>query len=204
MDTSRNILRNYAAMTLVSIGFLLFALWVAYAISGVLPYLCLFFGICLSSFFPLCRPPNMFFIPELWTDRKMELRELDQPSLRVLAFFKSRKAKRIVLSISFVLTLVVILAWYVSNRILPDPKLTPEQASLESRLTGSLGFGLFFAMSTFGVHIGILSRYILKHWDRIQQEYEPWPVDKPFNRSLKFWVSKRENAEVGTGFRRDR
>lgn len=170
---------------------LLFALFMAYYFNGSFPFVCLFAGICLASFFLIYRPPNMFFIPELWEKRRMELRELDEPALCALTFLKSGKTKKIVLTISVVLTIVVLLVWYLSNLILPKPVHTQEQENLETMVGAPLAFGLFFALFTFGFQLGILCRYTLKHWDRIQREYEPWPVDKPFNRSLKFWSGHR-------------
>lgn len=189
LDTPQHILMNYSSLLLlaVCIGMALGALFVAHYLGGMLPFLCLFTGTGLATLWTIYRPPQPFLVKELLEKRHMELRELEESALRVLAFLKSKDARRIVLSISFVSVLVVLLVWYLSSLVLPKPIHTPEQEGFETKVGGSIAFGFFFAGATFGNHAVILCRYILRHWNHIQRKYEPWPVDKPYNRSLKFW-----------------
>ena len=192
-DSPKHILMNYGSLTLYlgSIGTGLLALFIAYSLGGVFPFVCLGAGVWFSTFWVFFRPPNLFFSAELWMKRRMKLSELDDSALRVLTFFKSRQARHLAMSVATAWTLAVGLGWYLSFFVLPKPRPPVGGATLEHILTGSLGFGFVFTVATLGNYMVLLCRYTLNHWDEIQAKYKPWPTTEPFELPLKdIWKAR--------------
>ena len=192
-DSPKHILMNYGSLTLHigSIGTGLLALFTAYSLGGVFPFVCLGAGVWLSTFWVFFRPPNLFFSAELWMKRRMKLSELDDSALRVLTFFKSRHARRLAISVATGWLLSVGLAWCLSFSNLPRIPPPIGGATLEHNLTGSLGSAFLFTVATLGNYMVLLCRYTLKHWDEIQVKYKPWPTTEPFELPLKdIWKAR--------------
>jgi len=112
----------------------------------------------------------------------MELRELEDSALRILTFFTSRQAKKIVLINSFALGITSnIIAGPILNFLFPA-KATFEWGNPMWAMVvfAHLWFCLTTLIFTSGNHSMLLAHYALKHWEEIQKNHEPWPVDKPY------------------------
>ena len=186
-DSPKHILMNYASLTLLvgSLGMGLLALFIAFSLGGTFSFVCLVAGTWLATSWVIYRPSNPFFLAQLWQERRMQLSELDDSTLRVLTFFKSRQAHRLATFVAFGWTLSAGLAWCLSFSNLPRIPPPIGGATFEHNLTGSFISGFFLSMATFGTYVVFLCRYTLKHLDEIQTKYNPWPITEPFELPLK-------------------
>ena len=187
MDTPQHKLMNLSP-TILFLGINLFllplGLLTAWKMNRWLPFLGLFLGVWVAYLLRFMRPPTPFMGGGILFDIK-ELHELRESELRVQTFFRSREADKIVLCISYVLSAIVAIFWPTSNLFLSKPGTAVANTNnIEDLWTGSLCESLLFATITYGNYMFILFRYALKNWDRVQREYEPWPVDKSYQYSL--------------------
>lgn len=195
LDTPHHILMNFSTPLPVWIGLyfclLLFALFAAYLAQHVFPFICVFFGLGLGVLWWLHRPPNLFSIGEIW-GKRFELDQLEESALRVLTFFKSKEAQKIVFFLSGVLVFCTVLSWYIFSKFLPQRS----PVNTETLLCISLLSIFASVIATFAHYVVILSWYTLRNWDKIQRNYAPWPVNHPYEVSLRdrwknFWASRK-------------
>lgn len=193
MDTPQNILYNFSGpgfFILANFVFLPFCLFGAYYINGILPFASQFFFLLPVTLWWL-QPTNPFAGGSLFGGKKKALHELDESALRVLSFFGSRKPQKIVVRIFCIFSIVLVVAWYVSNFVLPKPMLSAEQvADPTFRRNAAMGEGFLFAIVVVAPnYMAAIFGYALKHWDEIQKTYKPWPLDRPYYHPLKFWMN---------------
>lgn len=169
------------------------SLWSAHDLIGHLAYVFILTGLLLAAGWWLIQGVDPYSGDEdswKWFGRR-EMSELSEDALKVLTFFKSWQTKKIVLIVSGVFLVIVIISWYVDRFILPISDSALKFADNKGDLwAGAFGAGFFFALAVHGNIAFFVLRYTLKHWDQIQNEYEPWPKDKPYYYSLKFWRSR--------------
>lgn len=150
---------------------------------GIWPFVFMIIaGFIVASWF-ISRPPNPF------GDNGLSNRTLDQLEIserKVLTFFRSRTGKKIILSISGLFALLIFLFGMISGSF--SKNLTGPYPSGYWSGCFISGFGGLFVI--LGNQMTILFLYTLKHWDSIQQEYDPWPVDRPYSAFTLFSPEK--------------
>jgi len=171
----RNILINVAQLLIVlPVSFLFALLAVRGEAEGIVGLSSLMIGIVLGTSMVLIGPPNVFEGGMLG-GRQKPMEEIEEPARRILSFFKSRKARKIIYRTAGYLAILLLIGWYVVMTYVPyryprDP----------TQWVGDVGAVFFTMLSTFCTELGILALYVLCRWDKIQKEYEPWPIDTPY------------------------
>ena len=151
----------------------------AYAVFGPLWPFCYILSIIVGSAWSLIRPPNPFSSGFLGGPRK-PLAQHEDSALRVLSFFCSQRAHRLIWQGSVMMLLLGAVLWPTVFIWKP----TAEPAGLVSTsVVAFMCWFMFFGITTFYQFV-LLARYALRHWEEVQRDYEPWPVTRVYELGL--------------------
>lgn len=195
MTNAKDILFNFSSKFFLfafNLFFLPFALITAYDLSGRLPFLGMLVALCAVSTLWLTQGVEPF-ASSIWSYVD-DFTKLDESALRILSFFRSKKAKELILRVSLVYFLIVILTWFLSNTFVHRFSFTRHMNLPDARfeLIGAATF--FFGICVYGTLTVIVFGYALKHFDEVQNSYEPWPIDKPYYLSFSFGKKKKKGG----------
>lgn len=199
MDSTKNVLFNFSSkffLFFANLFFLPVALITAYDLGGRLPFVGMFFAICVVSTVWWAQGMEPFTGGGArWWGPK-EFSQLDESALRVLTFFRSRKAKELIFRVTLVYLFVILITWFLSMNYADSFNITrslglhdPSGARIEFTTVVTTAFGLCVHATLMVIILG----YALKHYDEIQKNYDPWPRDKAYHFSITFNKKRKKS-----------